>query len=368
MRGIDFADLEFRDMPVARASIVGREGQGLETAFKAQQIVRLMSVSGNLGCADTGLRATIEFLLGRQVRGERLTPQPSVRARLASAGAALLVLDISARVAARALHTLPNHFANWSNVIKWLGPTLSENALADAAWLLGARSVLGAGHWSGIFEKARRDNLLIRFVDTSPYGVLRGIGAHLQALAASGLARLSADTRHALLLRQCAGAERLPSFDPGCLDLFAKGADPVVSAALQELPEIAEQLSDGSLRGRITEASARTRNLVERTETMQKADPARFGRSAELLAISEEYCLLHAAIVCTLHWWYRRGSESALPDDVTTDCLAYLLDYGPRFAFRDSGAVTDFILERHTAHLLYSAQAVPVAIGNEVAK
>ncbi|WP_258534494.1 acyl-CoA dehydrogenase family protein [Streptomyces sp. PT12] len=113
MRGIDFAHLDFDAFPVRPDQVVGGPGEGLESAMRAQQVVRVMSLAGSLGCADTALRATLGFANFRALGRKPLIAAGHPRRELAVAAAALLAADATALAAARGLHVAPETFSVW---------------------------------------------------------------------------------------------------------------------------------------------------------------------------------------------------------------------------------------------------------------
>ncbi len=118
MRGIDLATLRFHDTPVPPDALVGKEGEGLEAAVKAQQTVRLMSMAGSLGIADTAVRLALDFATGRRVGRAVLTEAPHSRRELGVATAALIAADAVALSAARGVHVVPEAFSVWAPAAK----------------------------------------------------------------------------------------------------------------------------------------------------------------------------------------------------------------------------------------------------------
>ena len=365
MRGIGFVNLQFLDLPVSRNSLVGKEGRGLETALKAQQVVRLMSVAGNLGCADAGLRAALGFACDRTAQGVRLVEMPALRARLAPAFAELLVLDLVARATARAIHFFPKDFSPYSNLIKWLATELSEGLLERCARTVGARSILLSDRWGGVLEKAKRDNQVIRFIDTGTFGVLKAIAAHLQSLAFFEPEAPDRDALDALF-----DLERAPpKFEPTALDLFAKGRDLIFAAALRLLSDIAgQQPPEGRTAELIREVARRARELLESVRRGRENSAGQDG-TATLLAQAETYCLLQAATVCVLTWWHDRRREVSLlgelPGSWLDACLAVLLARidGSGTAPSDPALADLFVsgLRQHQQNVLFSP--LPVRLG-----
>lgn len=324
IRGIGFYNLHFRDVLVPQSALLGREGQGLETAFKAQQLVRLLSVAGSLGCMDSGLHATLSFCAERQVQDKPLVMLPAVRDQLARVLVLRTILGTCARVSARAAHILPRELSAFSNVIKWLGTELSEAALDRCGRVLGARSVLDGDLHGALLDKARRDNLVIRFFDTSTLGVLRGLSAHLSALARMHVVDGAAGERRARLRAVFQLDAPLPPLDYGSLELFTKGCDLVAEATLYVLPGLSVDAPE-ELRALLVDVQQRMRTLLERAA----AGSGDRGQAEQHL-FAEQYCLLHAATVCALVWHENPIADSPereapMPAGVLASCLRVLV-------------------------------------------
>ncbi|WP_051812774.1 acyl-CoA dehydrogenase family protein, partial [Kitasatospora sp. MBT63] len=223
MRGIDFAHPRFDALPVGRDQLVGRPGQALEVAVKAQQVVRLMSTAGSLGCADTALRLTLDFAAERRTGRTLLIDSPYQRRELAVAAAALLSADAVALAAARGIHVAPEQFSVWGCAAKHVVAEAAEDAIARCGATLATRSVLRTeGPGGGLFQKLQRDAALVRVVDTSTLANLRSFAGQLPALAAAA----EAGDGDAQAARTVFALDReLPPYDPGRLDLSARGRD-----------------------------------------------------------------------------------------------------------------------------------------------
>ncbi|MFI5527933.1 acyl-CoA dehydrogenase family protein [Kitasatospora sp. NPDC051853] len=298
MRGIDFAHLRFDRHPVAADELVGRQGEALEAAVKAQQVVRLMSTAGSLGCADTALRLTLDFAAERRIGRTLLIESPYPRRELAIASAALLAADAVALAAARGIHVVPEQFSVWGCAAKHVVAEAVEDAMGRCATVLATRSVLRTeGPGGGMFQKLQRDAALVRVVDTSTVANLRSFAGQLPALM-KGLDE-AADPRAVREVFDL-GAE-LPPFDPARLDLNARGRD-LVTAGLPDTGPIHRHLADLSVQ-------------------VATADP----KGNELVDLAERFAWLHAAAACLHLWVVNRENEVLGRPDWLTAVLAYLL-------------------------------------------
>ncbi|MFJ8042731.1 acyl-CoA dehydrogenase family protein [Kitasatospora sp. NPDC096147] len=336
MRGIDFAHLRFDGHPVAEADLVGRQGEALEAAVKAQQVVRLMSTAGSLGCADTALRLTLDFATERRIGRTQLIDSPYPRRELAIASAALLAADAVALAAARGIHVVPEQFSVWGCAAKHVVAEAVEDVMARCATVLATRSVLRTeGPGGGIFQKLQRDAALVRVVDTSTVANLRSFAGQLPALT-QALTTFHADPR---AVREIFDLDaELPPFELGRLDLNSRGRD-VVTANLPDTGPIHRHLTD----------------LAVQVAT---ADP----KGNELVDLAERFAWLHAAAACLHLWVVNRENEVLGRPDWLTAVLAYLLSRaeGTPVRRREAELVPALATVRdlHGRHRMFSAAPV----------
>ncbi|GGO92430.1 acyl-CoA dehydrogenase family protein [Wenjunlia tyrosinilytica] len=383
MRGIDFADLDFNDFPVPADALVGREGEALEAAVKAQQVVRVMSTAGSLGCADTALRLTLDFATGRRVGRTPLTEAPHPRRDLAVASAALIAADAVAMAAARGLHVVPETFSVWGCAAKHVVAEAAEDVIGRCATVLATRSVLRTGGpGAGLFQKLQRDAALVRVVDTSTVANLRSFAGQLPAVAAAAHAggeewQHGRGGQDGTLRTVFALDAELPAYDPAALDLNARGHDPV-TAGLGRLVTFARRsLSDGgasetaALVDRLGDDVSRLSGDIERARS--GGDPC------ELVDLAERFAFLHAAACCLHLWWANRhlslvgwaerhpalyGTAPGSPEWLGA-ALAYLLAKADGTDPRRQAAMLlpalDVITDLHGTDRLFSAVPVRLA-------
>ncbi|WP_302852014.1 acyl-CoA dehydrogenase family protein, partial [Streptomyces sp. CNQ085] len=371
MRGADLAGFRFDGLTVPREALVGGVGRGLETAMKAMQVVRTMSTAANLGCADTGLRLTLDFAAAHVVAGRTALAHPGVRRDLATAAALLLAADAVALTTARGLHTLPAAQSLWSSVAKKVLTDTCEEALARCADVLGSRGVLRDGPYAA-FDTLRRDNLVVRHIDTSPTANLRLVAAHFARLTAAppatGAGPDTADGFPGTLARTCTLSESLPEPDLDRLALSDRGADPVLSAVpalAARAREVLEKTDERRAAQAVTRLERAASWLGHALRARRGADPL---RDQDLAA---RLCWVHAAASCLLLWWHNR--DHRLYDAPAGDpgwLTAALTVLTARAAGRpsplpeeDAEAVLATVLPLHEADRLFSAAALPLAHG-----
>ncbi|MER6129380.1 acyl-CoA dehydrogenase family protein [Streptomyces sp. NPDC001795] len=319
MRGIDFAHLRFGRFPVPANALVGHEGQALESVMKAQQVVRVMSMAGSLGCADTALRLTLDFAAGRRVGRRTVVESPHPRRELALSSAALLAADVTALAAARGIHVAPEVFSVWGCAAKHVVAESVEELIRRCGTVLATRAVLRTeGPGGGLFQKLQRDAAVVRVVDTSALANLRSYAAQLPALVG---ATASDDSlrrvRTVFDLRA-----PLPSYVPERLDLNARGHDPVTAALGSIAPKALVRLTgDQGAAHLVTRLVSAVASLPAEVEA---AD-----RRTGLVDLAERFAWLHAAACCLYLWW--ANPEEALfgtPPGSSAwlgACLAHLL-------------------------------------------
>ncbi|MEV5438962.1 acyl-CoA dehydrogenase [Streptomyces sp. NPDC052682] len=361
MRGIDFAHLRFDRFPVPEAALVGRVGQGLEAAVKAQQVVRVMSMAGSLGCGDTALRLCLDFAAGRRVGRTPLTETPYTRRELAIAAAALLAADATALAAARGIHAAPEVFSVWGCAAKHAVAEATEELMRRCAGVLATRSVLrGEGPGGGLFQKLQRDAALVRVVDTSTVANLRSFAAQLPAVTRAAAGEEAAEfVRTVFDLRA-----PLPPYEPERLDLNARGRDPVTAA----LPAVAREAS-----ARLAARGAhRAAGLVDRLAAAVAGlagEAAGAEGATGLVDLAERFAWLHAAACCLHLWWANSelplyGAESGSAEWLG-GCLGFLLARAdgadPRRAADAQLPAFDTAAALHRAGLLFSALPVRLA-------
>ncbi|MFF4209092.1 acyl-CoA dehydrogenase family protein [Streptomyces sp. NPDC001796] len=320
MRGIDLATLRFDALPVPWDAQVGKEGEGLEVAIRAQQAVRLMSMAGSLGIADTALRLTLGFAAERRFGRTALSATPYAARELSIASAALLAADAVALSAARGVHVVPEAFSVWGLAAKHLVAEAAEDLLRRCGTVLATRSVLREqAPGDGVFQKLQRDSAVIRVIDASPYANLRAYCGQLPTLLAT-TETPAPQTLHRIFTLDT----ELPPYEPARLDLIARGLDPVLGG----LPTVAASVHaalDHDTSDLVDRLSVAAAGLAAQAEAARRpgADPN------ALADLAERYAWLHGAAACVHLWWANRerplyGAEPGATGWLRA-ALAYLL-------------------------------------------
>jgi alkylation response protein AidB-like acyl-CoA dehydrogenase len=371
MRGIDFAAFRFGGGWVSGRTTVGARGRGLETAMKAMQVVRAMSTGCNVACADTGLRLTMDFANRHLIAGRRLIDQPHAQRELGTAAAALVACDVVALSVTRALHTLPGSQSVWSSVAKKVLTDLSEEVFARCADVLGTRGLLHDGPQAA-FDAARRDNAVVRYIDTGPVANLRLIGMQLRQLAPAWESEqpISVPELAAVNNTFALGAP-LPPLRLAALELSVRGREPVTAAFAPVARAVRATL------GRDVQADRRLAVLLNRVEHglgtlhAELSDPARKAAldATALIELAERLCYLHAAASCVHLWWANRALPCYGAPAGSTGwllaALALLVDRADgcvtRLGAADAAGVFDVFAALHAGGRLFSAVPLPLA-------
>ena len=352
MRGIGLAELHLDGVQVGVDALVGRSGTGMEAAMTAMHVVRVTSTAANLACADTALRTTVDFADAYLVRGRPLITQPAVRRELAAAFTALAICDVAALTAARALHAAPQWAPLWSAVVKRVATELSDEVFRRCADVLGTRSVLRDGP-AAVFQKARRDNDVVRFVDTSPTANLRLVAGHLPMVFGPGGKERDEVPAAAFDLRL-----PLPEYDPAHLPLGVRGTDPVTGG-----------LADAPATGLLGTWTDRIRAEIRRLgcDVAQLRSSAAAATPTAWLDLADRFCWLHAAAGCVQFWRHNTGrSLFGRPAGDTgwlVGCLEMLLAraYGTRGYDGDVEQRLAPLVGLHRDGSLFSAVPLPLA-------
>jgi alkylation response protein AidB-like acyl-CoA dehydrogenase len=318
MRGIDLATLRFTGLPVPDDALVGKQGEGLEAAVKAQQVVRLMSMAGSMGCMDTALRLTLDFATTRTLGRSTLIQAPYPRRELAVAAAAMLAADVVSVTAARGVHVLPETFSVWALSAKHAVAEAADELTRRCATVLATRAVLRSGPpGAGLFQKLQRDCGVVRVIDASTLANLRGYAAQLPTLlarlatAADAASADGAVDRAVDRVRPVFALDAdLPPYDPGRLDMVVRGADPVLGGLPPVAAAVADSLAEGVL---ADDGAAGVADLVRQVAKAVSGlaavakEAGSAGADPNALAdLAERYSWLHAAACCVQLWWSSR--------------------------------------------------------------
>jgi alkylation response protein AidB-like acyl-CoA dehydrogenase len=371
MRGIDMATMRFDGLPVPADAIVGKTGEGLEVAVKAQQPVRLMSIAGSMGCMDSALRLTVDWAKSRTVGRATVAGSPYPRRELAIAAAAYLAADAAAVTAARGIHAFPGAFSVWALSAKHLVAEAADELIRRCGIVLATRSVLRDQPGGlALFQKLQRDLLVVRVIDASAVSNLRSYAPQLPAL----LAREEMPDPE-LLQAVFSLDAKLPPYQPARLDMVVRGGDPVLGGLAPVAAAAADALAgDESAAGAADLIRQVAKAVAGLAASAKEAGASRTDPNATA-DLAERYAWLHAAASCVHLWWASRhrslygtppGSAGWLGA-----VLAYLLSRAEGSDPRRLGAALDGALDTVTGlcdgNRLLSADWVQLAARNREA-
>jgi alkylation response protein AidB-like acyl-CoA dehydrogenase len=357
VRAGDISGLRFEDTPLRSEALIGGPGQGFEIVLKGLQLSRLLCGALSLGAAETALRLAIDFALERRLYGDTVFNIPQSRRLLVEAWVDLLISDGLATSALRALHLVPGEASVHSATVKYLVPTLLEDALRKLSVVLGARHYLREEHASGLFQKMLRDNLLIGLFDGSTMVNLYSLALQLKALTLPSNGR-NAPAPEALRSGVADLSAALPPFDWRRLSLVSDGRNCLVGA----LPETARVLTDLLAKeGSSDRTLAAVLPYAEELAALAKA----LGRAVQEDRVApghhlpprwfdraRSYCLIEAATAVLQVWLANRAHRRETRGVwVVAACARLLSLLGretsvPDHIYEELG---DALLERHAA-------------------
>ncbi|MBD2057920.1 acyl-CoA dehydrogenase [Oculatella sp. FACHB-28] len=313
IRGSDMSGIRFDDCFIPEKMRLGKEGVGLELALKGFQITRALCAAFSQGAADTALRTTLKFTLGRQLYGKTVFDIPHPRRTLVDAFLDILICDCANIGAGRGFHVVPEQFSVWSAVVKYFVTVTLEKMVQDVSVVLGARYYMREEHDFGIFQKVMRDNAIISVFDGSSIVNLHSLILQRRHLA-KFRARRDAQSMEAIATRLQTTFtldQPVPQFAPERLELFSRGADDVLQGleiALEQLqaleppdlePEVLEQI-EALTHAVLAELNAQDDFLA--TAAFEHGHD----QSPESFELAKKYCTLHAAAACVHMWLHNR--------------------------------------------------------------
>jgi alkylation response protein AidB-like acyl-CoA dehydrogenase len=314
IRGSDMSGIRFDDCFIPEKMRLGKEGMGLELALKGFQITRALCAAFSQGAADTALRTTLKFTLGRQLYGKTVFDIPHPRRTLVNAFLDILICDCANIGAGRGFHVVPEQFSVWSAVVKYFVTVTLEKMVQDVSVVLGARYYMREEHDFGIFQKVMRDNAIISVFDGSSIVNLHSLILQRRHLA-KFRARRDAQSMEAIATRLQTTFtldQPVPQFAPERLELFSRGADDVLQGleiALEQLhslepqpdlePEVLEQI-EVLTHAVLAELNAQDDFLA--TAAFEHGHD----QSPESFELAKKYCMLHAAAACVHMWLHNR--------------------------------------------------------------
>jgi alkylation response protein AidB-like acyl-CoA dehydrogenase len=290
IRGADISGVRLDRCPLPADSLIGAEGRGLECLLKSLQVTRALCAGLSLGVGDTALRSALGFSLERRIYGKTVYELGPARGLLTGAFLDLLAGECVSLVAARQLQSSPEQMSLSSAVVKYLVPTMIEDAIRDLSVVLGARFYLREGHDWGIFQKIVRDGALVGLFDGSTAVNLETVSCQL--------AQLARGRRERAIREKGPGAFRLgaelPELDWSRLSLSNRGQDGVTG----RLPEIERRLASARGRGDGLRAAAAAARELRAALRLHDERVSRARGSLESSELARQECRLHAAAAC----------------------------------------------------------------------
>jgi alkylation response protein AidB-like acyl-CoA dehydrogenase len=314
IRAADMSGIGFKDCFVPEDMLIAAEGAGLEVALKGFQITRTLCAAFSHGAADTALRTTLNFALGRVLYGKTVFDIPQARKTLVDAFLDLLICDCETISSARGFHVIPEQFSIWAAVVKYFVPVQLEKMINDVSVVLGARFYMRDEHDSGIFQKMLRDNSVISVFDGSTVVNLHALILQLRPIAKYRARRKPAqmDAIAARLETIFSLDATLPPFQPTQLELFGRGADDALQGLELALEQLQALKAESDVNAEVLEQiTALTQIFLEELDAQDRlvANSAfEFGhdQSPELFELAKKYCTLHAGACCVQMWLHNR--------------------------------------------------------------
>jgi alkylation response protein AidB-like acyl-CoA dehydrogenase len=378
LRGLDMSGIRLHGCFVSDSALIGGPGKGLEVALKSSQLVRTNITSIALGCADTALRTTLDFAVGRRIFDSRVVDIPYSRRQLVECFADLLIGEAVATGAVRGLQANPAQASITSSVAKYFVPTLLERTMGQLAVVLGARYYLRDDPRYGIFQKVLRDAPVATFADGNTVVNLKNVASQLGALLAALAdapqpATGEAERRMATLFDPTAP---MGEYRPAEQQLFARGVDDVVLAMPASVAALRAAAAEqaGEQADWWHRAAVQAQALLDQARRMRAelaAVQARYGRdaatSAELFDLAKQYCVLFAGASVVHLWTHGRGSLTPELDSgavllVCLERLSQLLHPTARVtSAAEDAAVAGAMLTLHAGNRLFALR--PVRLG-----
>lgn len=311
IRGADMSGMRFHGCPLPADSLVGELGEGIDCVLKTLQISRTFFTAFSLGAADTALRIALRFALDRRLYGDSVFSIPVARDQLVGVFLDILTADCMSYSACRAIQVCPRQMSLWSAVVKYFVPTLSEEAVYQAALAFGARYYLRQHYACGVFQKIFRDNILIGLFDGSTAVNQFVIASQLHELAERRAGDRPADEAERMerLWSLFDWNEPVPELDTSGLTLGNAGRDDIVGGLTTAAASWRGWTSGLPVSPRVVEdvaacldlLLAELRRLTEALEAL-RAQGTFLPKSTAAFRLARAHCLLHSASSCVYAW------------------------------------------------------------------
>lgn len=291
LRGVQFGGLEFFDSPVPAESVVGRPGQGLETAMRSFQVTRVTIPAMAIGTLDLALRVSVRYARGRHLYGARVADLALVRSELATTFVDLLVADCLAGVGARILHLRPQEGSPFAAAVKYLVPHLLIAGANRLSSVLGSQFYLRRGEHA-LLQKIVRDLQPTAFVHASAANCQLTLLPQLPLLARRGWRTDADPDPHLFRL----GAD-LPPLDVAALSVTSTGTDSVLGVLLSGRRRDGGRTDDDRVRQLVEVLAREAETLVERCRELEPRQPSVTAEPA-VYRLAHRYAVLLAAACC----------------------------------------------------------------------
>jgi alkylation response protein AidB-like acyl-CoA dehydrogenase len=303
LRGADMNGLHF-DVTLPATALIGAEGNGFEVILKALQISRTFCAALSLGALDTSLDTVLRFALQRKIYGKRVSELPQSQKLLVEAWAELLVSYSLTSLVLRALHAVPAQASVHSAIVKYLVPTLAEQAMQKLSVVYGARYYLRSSDDPGIFQKMYRDNLVVSLFDGSTQVNLFSLSHQLRALVAHA--------QPAAVPEWASCTDRSSEFDWNGLSLSAGGQDILLAsfdAACDAVRAWTQEQVADETRGALETSIARlVQGRNQLFDAIRGLSPGAFAAGdPEVFELARRYCVVAAASAVLIDWQLNRG-------------------------------------------------------------
>ncbi|MEV0296205.1 acyl-CoA dehydrogenase family protein [Nocardia sp. NPDC050710] len=323
LRALDLSGIELDKFFVPDSHRIGAEGQGLEVVLKSAQVARVAISGLALGAADTALRVTLDFIVTREIFGQKVAEFPYTRRQVAESFADLLLAEAVATGAVRGVQAAPEQSAVFSSIVKYFVPTSLGRTFSQLSEVLGARLYLREHPHYAIFQKMLRDIVVSVFADGNTVVNLKAVGSQLdqilrQASSATAEQRVAAEEKVAKMFDIDA---KLEEWVPAQQQLFSRAGDATILAlpqAITQLRQLADT-RDGVQRAWFERSADLTAGLLGEldriTAEQQRAKETLgrgYGASAEMYRLAEQYCALYAA-AAIVHLVVRSAGVLAAP-------------------------------------------------------
>jgi hypothetical protein len=216
----------------------------------------------------------------------------------------------------RGIHNATGQLSVWAAVVKYLVPTVAEEAIRNLAIVLGARYYLREEFASGVFQKVVRDSAVVSLFDGNTVINLNVVSGQLRSLASfrteerpGNLAETENCLESVFSLE-----EHLPSFDPSKLRLSNQGRNDVIQSLEITLKAIGDLGSESgvdqqtieTIKEYVGKLIAEINSLHALILNHSDGSEGAPSQSLAMTEFSRRYCLLHAAAACVHTWVYSR--------------------------------------------------------------